>query len=73
MLKRTSHLFNSHLFKAQFSGKAGSCFLKVRAAFLIHPRKVTQFLLKTSLHCHNKTSVIMALMSLQALRMKLKS
>jgi len=31
-----------HLFKARFSGKAGSCFLKVRAASLIRPRKVTQ-------------------------------
>ena len=32
----------SHLVKARFSGKAGSCFLKVRAASLIRPRKVTQ-------------------------------
>ena len=32
----------SHLFKARFSGKAGSCFLKVRAASLIRLRKVTQ-------------------------------
>ena len=33
---------SSHLFKAQVSGKAGSCFLKVCAASLIHPHKVTQ-------------------------------
>jgi len=32
---------SSHLFKAWFSGKVGSCFLKVHAASLIHPRKVT--------------------------------
>ena len=35
----------SHLFKARFSGKVGSCFLKVRAASLVHPRMVTQVLL----------------------------
>ena len=32
----------SHLFKTPFSGKAGSCFLKVPTASLSRPRKVTQ-------------------------------
>ena len=31
----------SHLFKARFSSKAGSCFLTVHVASLIRPRKVT--------------------------------
>ena len=44
LVKAPSHLVKapSHLVKARFSGKAGSCFLKVRAASLIRPRKVTQ-------------------------------
>ena len=39
---------SSHLFKAQFSGNAGSCFLKVRAASLVCPHKVTQQVINTS-------------------------
>ena len=35
-------LKHSHLLKAQFPGKVGSCFLKVHAASLICPCKLTQ-------------------------------
>ena len=33
---------SSYCFKVEFLGKVGSCFLKVRVALLIFPRKVTQ-------------------------------
>ena len=47
LVKALSHLVKalSHLVKARFSGKARSCFLKVHAASLIRPCKVTQLVL----------------------------